>query len=227
MGNEVAVQAGGVPALAHDPASQITAEDISFPRLYIAQDMHDQVQEGLVKRGSIFVASGSEDPAPNVVAGAGKTLDGKTGDQKGVDFYVLALKKGKSISVDGNLFTYAFDDPDAPEKCWVTYTYLIAAPGVDEVIPLRWLLTRTGRPTAQRINQVLALSGGQKPSYTNGFNLTTKETKNDKGRFFVPVVKPIEPTDEALTIAERQFQQFAAAEQRAAVSRPATDEPAI
>jgi hypothetical protein len=143
-----------------------------------------------------------------------------------VDFYVLDLKKGKSLSVDGNLFTYAFDDPDAPEKCWTTYTYLIAAPAVSEQIPLRWLLTRTGRPTAQRINQVISLNAGQKPIYACGFNLTTKETKNDKGRFFVPVVTPIEPTDEGLKVAEQLYTLYAQAAQRA-VSKPASDEPAI
>jgi hypothetical protein len=163
--------------------------------------MHTAVQEGLAKRGQIFLGNGSDDPSPEVVSEPGLDADG-------VDFYVLSLKKGKSISIDGQLFRYDFDDEDAPEKAWTTYTYLIALPDVSEQLPARWLLTRTGRPTAQRINQVLALASGQKPDYACAFNLKTKGTKNAKGSFFVPVVSPIETTDEGLKVAEALHDKF-------------------
>jgi hypothetical protein len=201
MSTEVAETSSNVPALRHDPATTIIAEDVALPRLYIGQDMHQAVQDGDVKRGEIFTALGSDDPQPEIL-------------KQPVEFFVLGLRKGKSISIDGELFRYDYDDPDAPANAWITYTYTVAIPSVNKQLPYRWLLTRTGRPTAQRINLVLGLDGAERPPYVHGFSLTTREQKNNKGRWFVPVVAKTEPGDEDVAVAKALFEQYVAAGER-------------
>lgn len=229
MGSEVAAQAPAVPALRHDPATTITADDIAFPKLKIGQDMHDQVQNGLVQRGEIFTVTSKEDPDPVILDVAGPKIgDDKPSKQKGVNIFFLGLRKGYSLSVDGNLYTYAFDDPDVPEKAWVTYTYLTAIPDASEILPVTWLLTRTGRQSAQRINQALALAAGRPDGqYSVAFTLKTKETKNDKGRFFVPIVLPYEGTDEEIAKAKSLFEAFGPGGPGEQKAKRATSEPEI
>lgn len=217
MSNEIRVRPDGsqVPALRHDPATQLDQRDLALPRLYIAQDMHNAVQDGLVKRGSIFVATDSDDPDPVVLA--------EPGSEDGVRFHVLGLRKGKSISIDGELFTYAYGDPDAPAEAWTTYSYLTFVPAYGNDVPVKWLLTRTGRPTAQKINTVLARSAGKRPSFTNAFVVTTAQKQNDKGRFFVPRVQPVEAVDADLADAESLYETFVGADE----APEAGNEPAI
>jgi hypothetical protein len=192
MSTELANTKGSVPALRHDPSTQIERTDLALPRLYIAQDMHSAVQEGFVKRGSIFVATDSEDPSPDVLSPPG-------GD--GVRFYYLGLRKGKSLSVNGELFTYRYDDPDAPAEAWTTYTYFVYLPAYADDLPVRWLLTRTGRPTAQKINTVLARQAGKGPLHEVAFEVTAFQKQNDKGKFFVPRVQPTEARANEVEIA--------------------------
>lgn len=228
MGSEVAVQEGAVPALQHDPATTIDARDIAFPKLKIGQDMHDQVQNGLVKRGEIFTVTSKEDTDPVVLDAAGPGLDGKPSQQTGdVKLFVLGIRKGWSLSVDGNLFTWAFDDPDVPEKAWITYTYLLAVPVASEILPVTFLLTKTGRPAAQQINQALALNAGSGPTWNIAFTLTNREAKNEKGRFFVAKVAPYEGTEAELATAKRLYEQFGPGSAGAERAKRATSEPQI
>lgn len=194
MGTQVAKQEkAAVPDLVRTPAFEITAEDVALPRLYIGQYMSNHVQEKIVAAGDIYVATGADDPEPEVL------YDGK-GD--GALVHVLSLKKGKSASVDGELELFDFDDPNAPEDAWVTYNYVIALPEYDYEVPAKWLLTRTGRPTAQRINTVLKKNEARLPAYANAFRVTTAERKNEKGKFFVPQLRHVEANEDDVKIAE-------------------------
>lgn len=184
-GTDVATTSGGeVAPLSYSPSDALEARDLALPRLYVAQAISNAVQDGNVTAGALFVAQDSDDPDPIVLA--------EKGDTEGVLFHVLALRKGKSISIDGDLKAFRFDDPAAPADAWVTYTYALLVPEYESDLPVRWLLTRTGRPAAQKINTVLFRTAGSQPPYESAFRVTTAERSNDRGRYFIPRIQPVE-----------------------------------
>ena len=196
-GKAVATAKSAVPALATTPALEIGAEDIALPRLYIGQYMSDAVKDRNIDvgAGDIFVASGKDDPDPQVLWVAGS-------DKPGPVVHVLSLRRGKSISEGGELVLFDYNDPDAPPEAWVTYNYMIAIPSFDEEIPVKWLLTRTGKPAAQQMNTVLKKNEGRGPSWVNAFEVTTDQRENKKGEYFVPRVRKVEADDAAVKVAE-------------------------
>lgn len=210
-------QAGAVPALRRDTSQELNAEDLAFPRLYIGQAISNAVVDGNVGVGDIFTAQDSDDPDPTVLA--------KSGDEKGVVFHVLGLRKGKSRSIDGVLETWQYDDPNVPADAWTTYTYFICIPDADDGLPYRYLLTKTGRPAAQKINTVLKRLQGEQPPYVAAFRLTTAERSGDKGRYQVPRVRPTEATEEGLAAAANLY--GIVQENTTQVDRAAGEEPAI
>lgn len=177
-----------------DPARTITAEDLAFPRLYIGQSISKHVKRREVDEGDLFVAQDADDPDPQIVA--------PVGSEEGVLFHVLDLRKGKSRSIDGVLETWRYDDPNVPADAWTTYTYFVALPEVDEDLPFRWLLTKSGRPAAQKINTVLQRLSGTKPPHEVAFRVTTGIKTNKKGQeYYVARVRPVEPTEKSLEVA--------------------------
>lgn len=193
--NEVATtQGSGVPALAATPATELSAEDIALPSIKLGQFMSAHVQEGRVPKGSIFSATGADDPDPVVLW--------EQGDEKKLRFYVLALRKGKSVSSDGELILFDYNDPNAPAEAWVTYNYTLALPDVDTEVPFKLLLTRTGKPAAQQINTILAKNAST-PAYKLAFDLDCRERKNAKGTFFVPRVSSAAATEAESAVAEK------------------------
>jgi hypothetical protein len=132
-------------------SADLDASDIRLPKLKIGQFMTPQVQEGLVKAGSIFTCATREDAEVLVESGPdGVPVEG------GPEFYVLGVRKGWSLTdADDELQTWAFDDPAHPEKANLTYTYTVAVPSVDEQLPFTLLLTRTSTPAARQINLLL------------------------------------------------------------------------
>jgi len=173
-----------VPALASTPSLEIEANDIALPRLYLGQFMRKHVQERRVPAGCIFTALGEEDPDPQVLW----EVDGK----KKPVVHVLAMRKGKSLSVDGELSLYAYDDPNAPAEAWTTYNYVIALPETDSETPFKWLLTRTGTAAARQINLILVKSASRGPAHEVAFEVDTAKRENAKGEFFVPRVQQVE-----------------------------------
>jgi hypothetical protein len=217
MTTEVATtQGAGVPALAPTPATELSAEDIALPSIKLGQFMSDHVQEDRVPSGSIFSATGADDPDPVVLWEQG---------QPKVRFYVLALKKGKSVSSDGELVLFDYNDSDAPAEAWVTYNYTVALPNVDEEMPYKFLLTRTGKPAAQQINTVIA-KNATTPPYKLAFELDCKERSNKKGKFFVPRVSHVEATEEEAAVAEK-LSQMVSADPAASAPADRAEEPAI
>jgi hypothetical protein len=218
MTKEVATTQGAVPALAGTPATEFTAEDIALPQIKLGQFMSDHVQEDRVPAGSIFATTGAEDMDPVVLW--------EQGDEELLKFYVLGLRKGKSVSSDGELVLFAYDDPDAPSDAWVTYNYTIAIPDVDQEMPYKFLLTRTGKPAAQQINTVIAKNIATTPATKLCFQLDCAERKNKKGKFFVPRVKHVEATEDGITVAEK-LATMVASDPAAQAATERADEPAI
>lgn len=208
-----------LPAL-RGPALDISAEDVTLPRLAVGQFMSNVVQEGLVKAGSLYLHLGADDADPNVV------YDPKVGGE-GVLIHVLGMRKGKSLVVDGQLLRYAANDPDAPAEAWTTYDYFVALPEVDETIPGKFLLTRASAPAAKQMNLVLA-KGQQagKSAHELAFRVSTLARENAKGKYFVVRVKPVEATQENVAIAQSMVDMIGgtAVEQ---TSTAAADAPAI
>lgn len=219
MSTSVEKAAAQVPDLVRTPALDITADDVALPRLYIGQHMSAAVQDGLVKPGAIFTALGKEDADPNVVWGPPGPKAGE-----GVLVHILGLSKGKSLSVDGELELYDYDDPNAPPEAWVTYNYTVALPEVDADIPYKWLLSRTGAPAAKQINLVLKKNAGRGPAWHTPFRFTTVPRENAKGKFFVPRVSQAEADASHIEIAE-SLAEIVATVPAAEHSR--SEEPAI
>lgn len=209
------------PALANTPALDIGGTDIALPKVYVGQHMSTAVQEQLVAFGSIFTATGGDDPDPNQLW--------KIGDkpETGPLFHVIALKKGKSITVDGELVTYAFDDPDAPEDAWVTYQYVICLPEVDPDLPYKWLMTKTSAPAAKGINLLLKQNeAAGNPTYTLAFRATTAQRENKKGKFSVVRTRQVEADPANVAKAEALAIMIASAPTIERESTPST-QPAI
>lgn len=200
MGADLAAPQTAVPDLVRRTAANtITVDDIKFDRLYIGQAISEPVQQGLVKVGDLFTAQDKDDPAPNILA--------KAGDKNGVVFHYLDLRKGKSRSLQGVLETWKYDDPNVPQDAWTTYSYFIAIPEAADDIPFRLLLTRTGRSAAQKINTILMRASGSQPPYELAFRITTDLRQNDKGKFYVPLVAPIEADAKSIAVARDLYEQ--------------------
>lgn len=208
---------GSVPALIHQPALEIEAEDVALPRMYLGQFTSDHVKDKStdVAPGDIFTATGSEDPEPKVLW---------NGEGDGVLFYVLGMRKGKSLSVDGELETWTFDDPDAPVEAWTTYNYFLYLPEVDQDVPYKWLCTRSAKPAAQQINTVLKRAEGKGPSWSIAFRVVTAHRKKGQNEWFVPRVHQVEADEEQVAQAERLAEMLAGV---SAEAQATGDEPAI
>jgi hypothetical protein len=213
-----------VPALAHTPSSEITADDIAIPRVKIGQFMSKQVQDELFSAGDVFSVTGSDDSDPIVLV--------KKGAKTGVRFYVLDLIKGLSYSdkeeTGGDLLRWQFGDPEAHPKAWVTYNYVIAIPSVDTDIPFKFLLTRSGKPAAMKLNTVLKRAEMAGPGYEIAFELTTAERSNSNGKWYVAQVKQVDADpDEAKAVQELAQLTSAPAVQTSFKSASVADEPEI
>lgn len=222
-----------VPALAYSPTQEMTSDDISLPKLKIGQFMTPHVQESRVKAGAIFTELSKDDPDPVVLSDC-PTL--REGAKDPVTIYVLGLRKGKSLSSDGDdLETWDFNDPDAPAEAWTTYTYTIAVPDADEQLPYKLLLTRTSTPAAKQINLILQKAAAFGDPSEVAFELTTAFKEKDDYKWFIAQARQAQEPSSAAERKKREAQlaivrnlaslvQGAPAPQSAS---PAADEPAI
>lgn len=196
----------------------IGTEDIALPKLYICQPLTKAVQDDIAKAGDVIVAAGSEDPDAEVI------YSSKAGGE-GVLFRVLRLDRGKSYSEPGGqLQTWTYDDSSAHPDAWTTYTYTVVLPEVDQDMPHKFLLTRSNRRTAKRMNLLLAKALQKGSLYDVAFRLTTEQKQNDKGRWHVAVVKVV-TSDEGIDAAEALSDMVNVTP--SAPVAPATDAPAI
>lgn len=226
MTTEIEQRTSNLPALAPTPALEIGADDVALPRLYLGQTSSDFFKDGLVPAGCIFTAAGKDDPEPNVIVeGEGKppvvSLD------NGPRFYVLGMRRGKSITIDGELFTYAYNDPDVPAEAWTTYNYALAMPGVDPDVPVKFLLTKSGQGTARAINTVLKRNEAKGPPWEIAFQLGTREQSNKKGKWFTAIVRHVEADPAEVEIATNLATMVSGADVGRVDAAATGEEPAI
>lgn len=218
----VAKQESSVPALVYHAPLEIEQEDIALPKLKIAQFSTWQVKKQLVVPGSLFTCTAKEDPDPVLLSEA-KQIKGDWHAPDPIRIHVLGMTKGKSLSVDGELVLFGFDDPDAPADAWVTYNYVVTLPEFDDEPVAKFLLTKSGKPSAQSMNKVLS-KAGSRPFYEIAFEVTTDERHNDKGDYFVPRVKHVDADPDHIKITEDLAQRVSASSFEAQATG---DEPAI
>jgi hypothetical protein len=221
MSKEVAVQESALPALAPTPAvAGLTGADVALPKLYKGETQSNAFKDDLVPKGCIYVASGGDDPEPQVIWEQGKA--------DGVLVHVLDLVKGKSLQdANDELQTWRFDDPEAPAEARTTYTYIVALPEVDEDIPVKLLMTKTSTGTAKRINFELLKAQGQPLAY----RITAVEKKAEKGgqkfQWYIWQEQKVEATPENIAIAERVAQLVTSAPADIERTSGPGNEPAI
>lgn len=217
MSTDIATPGSALPALYQPAPLEIDSSDIALPRLYVGTGSSKAVESELVKRGDIYHADNGDDQDPVVLF--------STGGKKGVLVHVLSLTKGRSATIDGELKRFEFNDADAPADSWVTYNYLLCLPEVDEDVPFKLTLTKSGTGTAKKINTVLKKGAARGPAHAHAFRLTTSPRKNDKGAWHIFEAKPADATAEGIAIAESMVGMISgsAIEQQA----PAGTEPAI
>jgi hypothetical protein len=225
MPAEVAKREAAVPDLVRTPALEITAEDIQLPRLYIGHYSSDIVQSGAAGAGDIYVAQGKDDMDPVVLAKSEGKFPSGVNAEKGPVIHVVGLRKGKSDDSTGDLVLYDYDDPSAPSTAWVTYNYTVVIPEYDTEVPVKWLLTKSGRSTAQRINTVLKKNEAKGPAWLSAFRLGSTGRQNDKGKWFVPVLQVVEAEQANIETSERLALMVAGS--TGAVETTGGDEPAI
>ena len=179
-----------VPELAPTPAAtgNLDSGDISLPRLYKGEFQSGLVQEGVVPKGAIFVASGADDPDPQVVAE-------NVGEK--VLVHILKAWKGKSANIDddgnvvksgGTFTTWQFNDADAPAEANVDFHYVVLLPDVDPDVPVKLTMAKTSTGAARKINFLL-LKNPDLPTHRLAFELNTKQREKKDGgqtyRWFV------------------------------------------
>jgi hypothetical protein len=183
-----------VPALYQPAALDLGGSDVAMPRVYIGQGLSNAVSDGTAKMGDVYLANGKDDPEPEI-QWSERSRDA------GLLFSILGLKRGKSLNVEGELETWDYNDPEAPEDARTTYDYTVALPEASDM-PARLLLKSTSTGTARQINLILAKAQRDGiPPYSIGFRLTSKRRKNDKGTFFVAQATREDLRDDAVEFA--------------------------
>jgi len=226
MSNAVATrEAPEVPALAPTPATTITAADIVVPRLYVGNALSAAVKQSKltgVSYGDVYLAENADDPDPQVLWSLGS-------DEPGVLFHVLALRKGLSYSAGGDddLQTWEFGSPDAHPDAWTTYQYHVILPEIDVDMPAKLLLTKSGKPTAQKINTVLARQSGVAPMYSCAFRLTSAERKKGRNEWAIFQASSVTADKKHVAAAEALYNQIAPGLAQAGRTSTGSDEPSI
>lgn len=202
-----------VPDLVATPAvsraSQITAADLAVPRLYVANSLSQARQSGLVNEGDIYLALSADDDEPEILYEAGS-------DASGVLVHVLDMFKGLSVRADGEVTSYAFDDPNAPADADTTYNYTVFLPEVDNELPAKMLLSRSGSGTARKINTVLLRSARDLPE--TAFRLTSTKRQKDRHTWHVISAATVD-ADEKHVARARELAAALTAASRPAPSR--------
>lgn len=222
MSNQVATrESPAVPALAPTPATTITAEDIAIPKLYVGNQMSKAVKKRAANFGDIYLAESADADDPQVLWEFGST-------EPGVLIHVLHVRKGLSYKEQGgDLQTWQFGDPNADGRAWTTYTYTLILPEVDPDMPATLLLTRSGKPTAQKINTVLARNAASGPMYANAFRLTTAERHKDDNDWAIFQAQTETAAKKHVGQAAALYEQIAPGLDRASRHSNGSDEPDI
>jgi hypothetical protein len=231
---EIATTAeGNVPALAYNPAQELTAEDISTPRVKIAQGLSQVVADGTVPLFAIYSSVGQDDQSPNVLV--------KPLDSAGLRFYVIDLRKGFSYkdtrdelqsSRDGSYPDLSLVLDGEPKNVSRTFDYTIVVPDHDTFLPYKLLLTRTGQQAAKAINHQLLLASMQEVDSGHvPFVVKVLKRQNDKGTFGVPSVSvadvPAVQLKKDIELVDKLRSRVAPSHPTPTPSAPAIEAPAL
>jgi len=225
---DVEVLTPALPALADTPsAAPLDSSDVAFPRLYKGEFMSGAVQEGTVPAGSIFTASGKDDPEPEVLIE--KATDA---DVKGVLVHVLSASKNKSLQEQGGEFqTWAFNDPNAHPDAKTGYQYVLSLPEDQPGIPVKVTMAKTSTGTAKRINFRLMQHAGPPHELAFRLKLVAKSSEKDgqKYRWFQWVEAFEDATKKNVAEAESLARLVASIkpDDSPRAAAPVTDGPAI
>ncbi len=222
-----------LPALVNPNAEalgNIDSGDIALPRLYRGDYNSTAVKDDVVPKGCIYVASGPDDPDPQVIAAA---------EGEKVLAHVLKAWKGKSANLDdagnvvkngGRFTTWAFNDPDAPEGANTDFHYIVMLPDVDPDVPVKFTLAKTSVPAARKINFLL-LKNAEVPVYSLAFELNTKKReKSSDGenfRWFIWEARAVEAVAANVEAAAKLSEMIASAPVRNDINTTASTAPAI
>src|ERR1700761_3885184 len=196
MSNEVAV--ASVPSLVkpRDTSSEYDADDILIKGLYVVQYMSNSAKEGYATAGDLIVADGADDEDPT------KLWSWKNGkDEPGVKAHVLSMRKGWSKK-DGDSFeVWAYNDPDRDKDADRTYNYFLCLPDVDDELPFKLTLSRSGEKPAGKMNRESMRHANIGPSYEIQWSFKTIARDSPNGKFFVLSPTQTEPSKDDLAIA--------------------------
>ncbi len=223
-----------LPALVNpnaDALGNLDGGDVTLPRLYKGEYQSALVQDDVVPKGCIFVATGKDDPDPQVIAKLGEKIL----------VHVLRAWKGKSANIDdagrvvksgGTFTTWAFNDPTAPEGANVDFHYVVLLPDVDPDVPVKLTMAKTSVPAAKKINFLL-LKVTTLPPYRLAFELNTKpREKSADGqtyKWYVWEARAVEAKPENIEAAAVMAEMIATTPQRNDIEATvvASDAPAI
>jgi hypothetical protein len=158
--------------------------DLTLPQMRVAQAVSVAVQDEIVQVGAIYVASEPNDPAPKVIYEPG---------QKGTVIHVLGHRKSWVFHDSEDRFTVTGRSAGAlvgpVRDAQPAYELAILAPSFDAELPCSWLLKGSAMSAAKRIFTSAAKEKAE--LWRLEWSLTTAERRNEKGRWWSPVVAPI------------------------------------
>lgn len=229
---DLATTGDNLPDLVDPRKSEdIDARDIALLRLYRGEKSAAAVDNDLVPKGCIYLATDGDDDDPEVLID--KAVDIDTA-KEGVLIHVLHAWKGWNYTdpQTKEFFSYRWDDPNRHPESRKAYHYMVVLPEWDDAVPVKLTLAKSSKRVGDRVNYQLLKHEGA--DHEVAFRLSLKErTKTDNGqtnRWYVWVAKSVD-ADKKHVKAAAELVDFAkaaaAAPPQAASTAPANDGPAI
>lgn len=208
-----------LPALASTPALELDSSDVTLPRIRIGHKQSFNVEEGHVASGDLYATQGKDDENPQLLV--------KAETDPGLLIHVLAVRKGLSWQVDGELQSTFFGDPDAPADAKTTYDYTVVLPEGDPDVPYKFMLKSSSTNAARNINTVLLKNADRGPSYALAFRIKTAERSTSKGSktftYHVAVARQVEADPKHVELASNLAGMIAGS----TIEQSAGNQPAI
>ncbi len=214
MSNEIAVPTA--PAL---PSMYESVEntDRQLPSIYLLQGLSQAVQSGLGKPGQVIVGLGADDPDPDFLIGE---------DSDHFVAYILDRRRSWARYVQGGQMEWL--DEEEFKACraagdrdvWTNWHYTACIPDVDEVVPMRLMLSKTaGLKASKNLNFIIdkSLAMGQIP--VAKFTVQENTSKQTGSKYYSLAVTATDADSEGAEVAAKQQSYFSAT--RAQDDRPA------
>jgi hypothetical protein len=194
MGNLPEQVHGGALSAVVDNPYALSADDITIPRLRLAQYSSAAVKSRLVDFGDLYVGIGKEDANPTVVAKAGAPLG------EPLRFYIHRLTAGFNYKDRENETQFGprgasyrevlqLADGD-PRRVFQKHDYLLTVPSYPRLPVLFLMTSKWGGHSAKWINTQIgiAVQEGQNPLGI-AFQIQTRQVDHPKGGFAEAVVQ--------------------------------------